>query len=66
MVKVIKEKSTDTEFHGVAEQRRVELGDVVNETEQVILSGLNDNELIVVQGSVKLQNNSPVKIGIIK
>ena len=66
VVKVIKEKSTDTEVHGVAEQRRVELGDVVNETEQVILSGLNDNELIVVQGSVKLQNNSPVKIGIIK
>ena len=66
VVKVNKEKSSDTEIHGTAEQRRVELGDVVNESEQAVLSGLKDKELIIVQGSVKLQNNSPVKVGIIK
>ena len=66
VAKIDPAKSTDTEFHGVAEQRRVELGNVVNETEQAILSGLKENELIVIQGSVKLQNNSPIKVGIIK
>ena len=66
VVKVNKEKSSDTEIHGTAEQRRVELGDVVNDSEQAVLSGLKDKELIIVQGSVKLQNNSPVKVGIIK
>lgn len=66
VVKIDNEKSTDTEIHGIAEQRRVELGNVVNATEQAVLSGLKDDELIIVQGSVKLQNNSPVKVGLIK
>ena len=66
VVNVNNEKSTDTDIHGVAEQRRIELGDVVNASEQAVLSGLKDDELIIVQGSVKLQNNSPVKVGIIK
>lgn len=66
VVKVDPAKSSDVEIHGVAEQRRVKLGDVVEETEQAVLSGLNADEMIVVQGSVKLQNNSPVKVGLIK
>ena len=66
IVKVDPQKSTDTEIHGAAEQRRVKLGNVVNETQQAIVSGLKDDELVIVQGSVKLQNNSPVKVGIIK
>ena len=66
VVKVDPQKSTDTEIHGAAEQRRVELGNVVDETKQAVLSGLKDDELIIVQGNVKIQNNSPVKVGIIK
>ncbi len=66
VVKVDPTKSSDVEIHGTAEQRRVKLGDVVEETEQAVLSGLNADEMIVVQGSVKLQNNSPVKVGLIK
>lgn len=66
VVKVDPAKSSDVEIHGTAEQRRVELGSVVGETEQAVLSGLNADEMIVVQGSVKLQNNSPVKVGLVK
>ncbi len=66
VVKVNKEKSTATEIHGTAEQRRVELGNVVNETQQAVLSGLDENEIVIVQGNVKIQNNSPVKVDIIK
>lgn len=66
VVKVNKEKSTATEIHGTAEQRRVELGNVVNETQQAVLSGLSENEIVIVQGNVKIQNNSPVKVDIIK
>lgn len=66
IVKVDPEKSSDVEIHGVAEQRRVELGNVVNDNEQAVLSGLKNDELIIVQGNVKIQNNSPVKVGIIK
>lgn len=66
VVKIDKEKSTDTEIHGTAEQRRVELGNVVDETQQAVLSGLDENEIVIVQGNVKIQNNSPVKVGIIK
>ena len=66
VVKVDPAKSSDVEIHGTAEQRRVELGSVVGETEQAVISGLKADEMIVVQGSVKLQNNSPVKVGLVK
>ena len=65
VVKVDDKKSKENDIHGVAEQRRVVLGDSVNGSEQIILSGINEGELIVVQGNVKIQNNSPVKVGII-
>ena len=66
VIKVDPQKSSDTEIHGIAEQRRVVLGNVVGENQQAVVSGLNDGEMIIVQGSVKLQNGSPVRVGLIK
>jgi len=59
------EKSKENDLHGIAEQRRVNLGNTVNDNEQVISKGLNPGELIIVQGTIKIQNNSPVKIGVV-
>ena len=60
------EKSKENDLHGIAEQRRVTLGDVVNGSEQVVEKGLKPGELVVVQGTVKIQNNSPIKIGVVE
>ena len=66
IAKIDESKSTENELHGVAEQRRVVLGDAINENEQIILNGLKDGELIVVSGNVKIQNNSPIKVGVLE
>ena len=66
MAKIDESKSKENELHGVAEQRRVVLGDAINENEQIILNGLKDGELIVVSGNVKIQNNSPIKVGVLE
>ena len=50
----------------MAEQRRVVLGDPINENEQIIINGLNEGEMIVVSGTVKIQNNSPIKVGVLE
>ena len=65
IVKIDENNSKENDIHGIAEQRRVVLGDTVNGSEQIILNGLNEGELVVVQGNVKIQNNSPIKVGII-
>ena len=65
MAQINKDKSQENDWHGVAEQRRITLGNTIDSTEQVVLSGLKEGELIVVQGTVKIQNNSPIKIGIL-
>ena len=66
IAKVIPEKSTENDLHGVAEQRRVVLGNTINDSEQVIMSGLAEDEMIIVQGNIKIQNNSQIKIGVLK
>ncbi len=66
IAKIDESKSKENELHGVAEQRRVVLGDSINENEQVILNGLKEGELIVVSGNVKIQNNSPIKVGLLE
>ena len=60
------EKSKENDWHGIAEQRRVVLGNTVNGSEQAVLNGLNEGELVIVQGIVKIQNGSQIKIGILK
>ena len=66
VVKVDAEKSKENDLHGVAEQRRVVLGNTINGTEQVVTSGLSENEMVVVQGNIKIQNNSQIKVGVIE
>ena len=66
LAKVDKDKSKENELHGVAEQRRVVLGETINGNEQVVLSGLHEGELIVIQGTVKIRNDSAIKIGVIE
>lgn len=66
IAKVNNDVSKENDLHGIAEQRRVVLGDVINGSEQAIISGLKENELVVVQGNVKIQNNSQIKIGLIE
>lgn len=65
IAKINPETSKENDWHGVAEQRRVVLGDAINGTEQVVLNGLNKDEKIIVQGNVKIQNGSPIKVGIL-
>ncbi len=65
VAKINQEASKENDWHGMAEQRRVVLGDVVNGIEQVVLSGLDKDEKIIVQGTVKIQNGSPIKVGIL-
>ena len=65
IAKIDAEKSQENDIHGIAEQRRVVLGDVVNGSEQIIKKGLKADELVIVQGLVKIQNNSPIKINIL-
>ena len=44
---------------GIAEQRRVELGDVIGD-KQVVLNGLSSDDKVVVQGLQKVQNGQKV------
>lgn len=66
IARINKDTSKDNDLHGIAEQRRVVLGDAIGTSKQAVISGLNENELIIVQGSVKIQNNSQIKIGILE
>lgn len=66
IAKINKEKSAENDLHGVAEQRRVVLGETLNDSEQAVISGLSEGDLVVVQGNIKIQNNSPVKIGVLE
>lgn len=66
IAKIHPEKSQENDWHGVAEQRRVVLGDAADESEQIVTSGLAENELVIVQGNIKIQNNSQIKIGILE
>ncbi len=65
IARVDAEKSKENDLHGIAEQRRVVLGDQINDSEQIVVEGLNEGELVVVQGTVKIQNTSPIKIGVL-
>ncbi len=66
VARVDAEKSQGNDLHGVAEQRRVVLGNTVNDSEQAITSGLSEGDMIVVQGNIKIQNNSQIKIGVLE
>lgn len=66
IAKVNEDTSKENDLHGIAEQRRVVLGETLNGSEQIIISGLKENELVIVQGNVKIQNNSQIKIGVLE
>ena len=66
IAKVDTAKSQENDLHGVAEQRRIVLGDKVIGTDQAVISGLKEGELVVIQGNVKIQNNSQIKIGVVE
>jgi membrane fusion protein (multidrug efflux system) len=66
IAKINKDTSKENDLHGVAEQRRIVLGDRVVGSDQVVLKGLKDGELVVIQGNVKIQNNSQIKIGLVE
>ncbi|MBR1600632.1 MAG: efflux RND transporter periplasmic adaptor subunit [Alphaproteobacteria bacterium] len=66
IAKVNNDKSQENDLHGIAEQRRIVLGDTVIGSDQAVISGLKEGELVVIQGNVKIQNNSQIKIGIVE
>ncbi len=66
IAKINNDTSKENDLHGIAEQRRIVLGDTVVGADQVVISGLKEGELVVVQGNVKIQNNSQIKIGLIE
>jgi len=66
IAKVDTAKSQENDLHGVAEQRRIVLGEKVIGTDQAVISGLKEGELVVIQGNVKIQNNSQIKIGVVE
>lgn len=59
------ENSKENDLHGIAQQRRVVLGEQINGSKQVILNGLNADELVVIQGNLKIKDNSPIKVGLV-
>ncbi len=65
IAKINPEKSSENDLHGVAEQRRVILGKTIG-SEQVVINGLSEGEMVIVQGNIKIQNNSQIKIGILE
>lgn len=65
VVRIDPEKTKENDIHGIAEQRRVVLGNTVNGSEQAVLKGLNEGELVVVQGIVKIKNGSQIKVGVL-
>lgn len=66
VAKIDNEKSKENDVHGAAEQRRVVLGNVINGSEQVVLSGLKEGEMVIVQGIVKIRDGSQIRIGILE
>lgn len=66
IAKVNTEKSQENDLHGIAEQRRIVLGDKIIDSDQAVISGLKEGELVVIQGNVKIQNNSQIKIGLVE
>lgn len=66
IARINEETSKENDLHGIAEQRRVVLGDTIEGSNQAVMSGLKEGELIIVQGNVKIQNNSPIKIGLLE
>lgn len=66
VVRIDEEKSKENDLHGIAEQRRIVMGDTINGSEQVIMNGLSEEDMVVVQGNIKIRNNSPIKIGVLE
>ena len=66
IAKINSETSKENDLHGVAEQRRVVLGDALADSQQVVMSGLKEGEMVIVQGNIKIQNNSQIKIGVLE
>lgn len=50
---------------GIAEQRRIELGDVMGE-KQIVIGGLEAGENVIIQGLQKIKNGQKVKATLIK
>lgn len=65
VAKLNPEKSKENDWHGMAEQRRVVLGNTVGESRQAVKQGLTTDDLVIVQGNVKIQNGAPIKVGIL-
>lgn len=65
VAKIDETKSKDNDIHGIAEQRRVVLGEVNGSSNQIIKDGLKDGELVIVQGTIKIRNDAPIRIGIL-
>ena len=66
IAKINNDTSKENDLHGIAEQRRIVIGDTVVGSDQVVLNGLKEGELVVIQGNVKIQNNSQIKIGLVE
>ena len=66
IAKVDTAKSKENDLHGIAEQRRIVLGEKIIGSDQAVVSGLKEGELVVIQGNVKIQNNSQIKIGVVE
>lgn len=66
IAKINNDTSKENDLHGIAEQRRVVLGNTIDGSEQIVMNGLKEGELVVVQGNVKIQNNSQIKIGLLE
>ena len=66
IAKINNDTSKENDLHGIAEQRRIVLGDKVIGSDQAVISGLKEGELVVIQGNVKIQNNSQIKIGLVE
>ena len=65
VAKIDPQKSKDDDLHGIAEQRRVVLGDIHGSSDQIIKQGLKEDELVIVQGTIKIKNDSPIRIGLL-
>ena len=66
IAKIDESASKENDLHGIAEQRRIVLGDKVIGSDQAVVSGLKEGEPVVIQGNVKIQNNSQIKIGMVE
>lgn len=50
---------------GIAEQKRVTLGDIIG-TQQVVIDGLNADDKVIIQGLQKVRNGQKVKASLVK